>query len=78
MSKLNVTTDKRMVISKRLNFHRHRLGRERESDQNLRNVSFSPLSGARRKPKIVKQLIKKHGTRKRERFFDIDIAFIIV
>lgn len=32
MSKLNVTTDKRIVISKRLNFHRNRLKRDRETE----------------------------------------------
>lgn len=62
MSKLNVTTESNVVISARsvwMNMH------ELLMKCHLRRVNFSPLSGAKRKPSNVIQLMRKHGTIKR-------------
>jgi hypothetical protein len=61
MSKLNITIDSRMVISKETRFFSS--FNVSTSVVHSRNVSFSPLSGGRRKPKTVMKLIKTHGTR---------------
>ena len=56
-TRLNMTTERRMVISEN---DRH--GRCERARARLRSVSFSPLSGARRKPRMVRKLIRKQGT----------------
>ncbi len=59
ISKLNIITERRMVISKNLYYVRKI---SLKADLHLRNVNFSPLSGANTKPRTVIQLIRKHGT----------------
>lgn len=63
ISKLNIITERRMVISidSEYNNKYHHLFKT-----NLRKVNFSPPSGANKNPRIVIQEIKKHGTKKKK------------
>ena len=63
ITRLNMIADNRIVISKE-NFLLSSIENGLILFSNdLRRVNFSPLSGARRNPIMVKQLIRKHGTR---------------
>lgn len=62
ISKLNVTTESSIVISRNISFVKSVYF---NTNINLRNVNFSPLSGAKTNPSIVIQLIRKQGTIKK-------------
>ena len=66
ISKLNMTIERRIVISKQKKEKSCFFYLKKQNEIDLRSVSFSPLSGGKRKPRTVIKLISTQGT-KRER-----------